>query len=284
MIEIRPMTETEVRQLVAWADDEGWNPGRNDAGLFWQLDPSGFLAICEHGQFVGGGAIIRHSDSFGFMGLFIVAKEHRGKTLGTQLWQARKDRLLARLAEGGTIGLDGVDAMVPFYTQGGFSAFTRHRRFQLAAPSPKAINCEAIVPLTSLSLSKIADYDQQCFPARREAYLGKWINQPWADGLAYMQGDRLLGFGVARPCVVGRKIGPLFADSLEVADALFQGFQLRQEEGPLFLDIPDNNPAAVELCQQYAMEEVFGCTRMYYGPPPELDHAKIFGITTMEVG
>ena len=201
-----------------------------------------------------------------------------------QLWFARRDRLLAQLSMGGTIGLDGVDAMVPFYASGGFEIFTRHRRFQLSQPSSSAKQSELVVPLDSLPLPKVADYALQCFPARHETYLGHWIDQPGAISLGYVEEGKLLGFGVARPCLVGHKIGPLFADSYEVADALFQAFQRQQGDAPLFLDAPDNNPAAVELCHHYAMEEVFGCMRMYYGPPPEIAHEKIFGITTLEVG
>ncbi len=44
---IRPMNAQEVQKLVAWAGDEGWNPGVNDAQCFWNFDPDGFLAIAE---------------------------------------------------------------------------------------------------------------------------------------------------------------------------------------------------------------------------------------------
>ena len=91
---IRPMNAQEVQQLVAWAGDEGWNPGVNDAQAFWNLDPDGFLAIAENDKLIGGGAIIRHGDDFGFMGLFIVHNAHRGNGLGRKLWFARRNRLL----------------------------------------------------------------------------------------------------------------------------------------------------------------------------------------------
>jgi len=53
---------------------------------------------------------------------------------------------------------------------------------------------------------------------------------------------------------------------------------------PIFLDVPDNNPPAITLCEKYKMQEVFGCVRMYYGPVPLLDHRRIFGVTTLEIG
>ena len=54
--------------------------------------------------------------------------------------------------------------------------------------------------------------------------------------------------------------------------------------GPLFLDAPENNPAAIELVHRHGMIEVFGCARMYLGPPPDLAHERIFGVTTFELG
>ncbi len=281
---IRLMNAQEVQKLVAWAGEEGWNPGINDAQCFWNLDPEGFLAIAKNDKVIGGGAIIRHGDGFGFMGLFIVNNAHRGKGLGTTLWFARRDRLLSRLKDGGTIGLDGVDAMVPFYEKGGFTPFTRHRRFQLTQSASGLIRSERIVDVASVSLAMLADYDSQCFPVRREQFLVEWTKQNNAVSLAFVKNERLLGFGVMRPCLIGWKIGPLFADSIEVADALFQSCQLASKGMPIFLDVPENNRTAIALCEKYRMQEVFGCVRMYYGPAPLLDHRRIFGITTLEVG
>jgi len=284
MVDIRQMNFEELRQLVDWANDEGWNPGLNDAQCFWSIDPEGYLAACENHEFVGGGAIVRHSESFGFMGLFIVSKLHRGKKLGTQLWFARRDHLLSRLNEGGTIGLDGVDAMVPFYERGGFKQLTRHRRFELDTAAPEIRRPTDVVDLRSVNLETVADFDRRCFPARREQFLAEWINQPGAVSSGFVEDGKLLGFGVMRPCVTGWKIGPLFADSDVVADALIQSFQIEGQGKPIFLDAPDNNPSAIALCSKYRMKEIFGCVRMYYGPVPKLDHDCIFGVTTLEVG
>ena len=281
---IRPMNAQEVQQLVAWAGDEGWNPGVNDAQSFWNLDPDGFLAIAENDKFIGGGAIIRHGDGFGFMGLFIVNNAHRGNGLGKTLWFARRNRLLSRLKDGGTIGLDGVDAMVPFYQKGGFTPFIRHRRFQLTQSASGLIESERIVDVASIGLPMLADYDSQCFPVRREKFLVQWTQQKNAVSLAFVKDGQLLGFGVMRPCLNGWRIGPLFADSFEVADALLQSCQLSSKGTPIFLDVPDNNPPAIALCEKYRMQEVFGCVRMYYGPVPLLDHRRIFGVTTLEIG
>jgi len=281
---IRQMSQPEQQQLLDWAALEGWNPGTNDAELFWDLDPDGFMAIEVENELVGGGAVIRHNSMFGFMGLFIVDKQFRAQKLGSRLWVARKERLQSRLASGATIGLDGVDEMVPFYERGGFQQFTRHRRFEFistdTAPNPDA----GLTELANIDFSDIEGLDEGCFPGNRHDFLRSWIEQDNAIGLGLVEKDRLLGYGLMRPCLSGWKVGPLIADEAEIANRLWAGFARHSQGKSMFIDSPDNNPAAIRLCQSFSMTEVFGCQRMYCGQPPELDHARIFGITTLEVG
>ena len=284
MPQIRPMTREELTQQVEWAKAEGWEPGRDDAELFWHLDPEGFLALEQDGKFIGGGAIIRHSSRFGFMGLFIVDREYRGQGFGTELWFARRDQLISRLDDGATIGLDGVYEMVPFYEQGGFRQYSYYRRFLLPARAEDHPDRPEILDLANVEPDQVAAFDRKCFPADRAAFLEQWIRQPTATSRAFVENGELRGFGVLRPGVTGWRLAPLFADSREVAEALLQSFASQQGDRPLFLDVPDDNPAARDLRTKYEMEEVFGCVRMYLGPVPETRTDMVFGVTTFEVG
>ena len=47
---VRSMTRTELDILIAWADSEGWNPGRYDADIFWDTDPDGFITAELNGE------------------------------------------------------------------------------------------------------------------------------------------------------------------------------------------------------------------------------------------
>ena len=283
-LSIRQMTPPELRRQIELADQEGWEPGAYDADLFWYLDPDGFLAIEENGQTVGGGAIINYENAFGFMGLFIVEQPYRGRGLGRELWFARRDALRARLNPGATIGLDGVYDMVPFYETGGFERYSHHRRFQLLPSDRETKFDSGILPLPQVEESLIVKYDRQCFPASRTDFLSAWIRQPNAISLGYMNSGQLQGFGVMRRCSSGYRIGPLFADSSLIAKALLTAFQSQQGDQPLFMDVPDYNPEARQICESYGMEEVFGCVRMYLGEPPQLAENKIYAVTTLEVG
>ena len=279
--QFRTMTLAELRTLVGWAAREGWNPGLNDAASFWLSDPEGFVALEIDGELAGGGGIVRHNPHFGFMGLFILEPRFRGCGWGHRLWHERRDRLLARLSSPATIGLDAVEAMIPFYARGGFEPYHRHVRF---SGKPLARASAEVIDLATVDRAVLQACDRTCFPGPRAAYLDAWLAQPAAHTLAVVDGAELRGYGVLRQCGEGWKLGPLFADDQPVAERLLQHASSLAGSEPILLDAPENNPLARELCERHQMQPVFECTRMYLGPPPQLQHHRIFGITTMELG
>jgi len=286
-ISIRNMTRAEVDELVDWAALEGWNPGLHDAELFWATDPEAYIAAELDGKLIGGGAITSYGGEFGFMGFFIVRPEFRGRRFGDTLWQARRGRLLARLRPGASIGLDGVFAMQDYYAKGGFVFSHRNIRFRCEVPRGAATPAPgdgSIVPLLDIAFADVLDYDRTCFPAARAAFLKEWIAQRDALALGCRRDGRLAGYGVVRRCREGCKIGPLFADDAQAAAALYAQLRGFAAGGPLFLDAPENHPAAMQLVQRNTMIEVFGCARMYLGPAPDVAHQRIFGVTTFELG
>ncbi|MEM6581995.1 MAG: GNAT family N-acetyltransferase [Pseudomonadota bacterium] len=285
-LHIRNMTRSEVDQLVDWAAQEGWNPGLQDAEIFWQTDEQAFLAAEVDGQLIGGGAITSYGAQFGFMGFFIVKPEHRGNGWGDVLWHQRRERLLGRLNEGAGIGLDGVFDMQHYYAKGGFKLSHRNLRFRHEVPSQAASHRIAapVVPLSDIPFDAVQSYDRYCFQAPRETFLKHWIAQAKGLALGYYRDATLQGYGVIRTCREGFKLGPLFADDREVAAALFDALSAFAAGEALYLDAPENNSDAMALVRHHGMQEVFGCARMYLGTVPSLRDERIFGITTFELG
>ena len=177
-LRIRPMTRAETAELVAWGGAEGWNPGLHDAELFWATDPEAFVAAERAGELIGGGAITAYGNAFGFMGLFIVRPEFRGRGFGNVLWHARLERLRARLRPGATIGMDGVFDMQSYYAKGGFvfsHRTIRHRAETAERASPPADEEGDVAPLSDVAFDEVLAYDRACFPAPRPTFLRAWI-------------------------------------------------------------------------------------------------------------
>jgi hypothetical protein len=102
--------------------------------------------------------------------------------------------------------------------------------------------------------------------------------------LGFVDQGRLKGYGVVRKCRSGHKIGSLFADRPEFAQALFDGLCNRAIGEPVFIDMPEPNQAAAKLAAKHDMKPIFACQRMYLRGDPGLPLENIFGITSFEAG
>lgn len=126
--------------------------------------------------------------------------------------------------------------------------------------------------------------DLECFGVERKKFLKLWLNPTKSKTFTYTEKDTLLGFAVLRKCQTGFKIGPLFAENEKVAEALYERCLTEAIEEPVYLDIPLNNKAALSMVNKYKAGYVFECARMYYNIPPKTATAKVFGITSFELG
>lgn len=276
---IRGMTLPEVDLAIDWAASEGWNPGLYDATSFYAADPKGFLMGLLGKEPVAVVSAVKYNDAFGFMGFYMVKPEYRGMGYGVQMGQVG----LTYLA-GCTVGLDGVLAQQENYRRSGFRMAYRNVRYR-GVFEGMGFTHPNIVPLSFFSLEELCAYDRMLFPADRRAFLQSWVGQPESKAFGYLVKGRLVGYGVARVCRVGYKIGPLFADEPHVADALFRALVAEIPVGSsVFLDVPENNAEAVLLAKRYSMKEVFSTARMYLGPEPKLPASRIFGVTSFELG
>ncbi len=273
---IRSLRVEEMDLPIEWARQEGWNPGLQDGAGFHAADPEGFLVAEMDGQPVGTISAVRYDDTFGFIGFYIVKKGERDHGYGMPLLLAAMKRL-----SGCNVGLDGVLERVEGYKRLGATLAYQTLRYEGVGGGSAPQN---LLPLSSIPFEQLMAYDRQCFPAPRPIFLKKWIHQSGATSLAFHEGGVLKGYGVIRPCFQGHKIGPLFADTAETAENLFQGLSAVVPGQLLFLDIPDCNQEADRLVKRHEMHQVFCCGRMYSQGEPEINMEKIFGGTSLEIG
>jgi ribosomal protein S18 acetylase RimI-like enzyme len=276
---IRTMTRQEMDIAVDWAAAEGWNPGLYDAHCFSLADPTGFLVGLLGDEPVASISVVKYGSSFGFLGFYIVRPEYRGRGYGMRIWDAG----LASL-QGRTIGLDGVVAQQDNYRKSGFTLAYRNIRYQGLGGGPLPAD-SGIVPLATIPFDEICAYDTPFFPDDRRQFLKCWIAQPRSTALGILQNRHLAGYGVLRPCRSGSKIGPLFADSPELAERLFLALKAHAPaDAPIFLDTPEVNAAAVDLAERHNLTVAFETARMYKGNSPDLPINRLFGVTTFELG
>lgn len=281
MLRIRKMTRPDLALALGWAAGEGWNPGLTDSESFYAADPDGFFMGEIDGQPVGSLNAIAYDGAFGFLGLYIVRPEWRGKGHGMALWRHGMAYLGRR-----NVGLDGVVAQQENYKKSGFAWAYRNIRFE--APSintePHDVKRGVIEPAGSLPFAELEAYDRRFFPAPRHAFLERWIAGTGTHALALIRDGELAGYGCIRPARAGHKIGPLFADDEGAAETLFHALARHVTVGPVILDVPEPNRAAVALAERHGMKPSFETARMYTAGAPAIDLSGVYGVTSFELG
>lgn len=277
-LDIRRMRRADLEIALEWAAGEGWNPGRHDADCFARPDPDGLLIGCLRGQPVASIACPRYGPRFGFVGLYLVRPDLRGRGLGMSLWRAGHRHLAGR-----TVGLDAVDAQVANYERSGYRVESHTHRHLGRGPAGAPL--PGLLEIGEVAWDEVLAVDARGFPATRAEFLREWTAQPGTRALALSRDGAVAGFGVRRRCRDGYKVGPLFAPDRAGADALLDGLVdgLRPGE-PWWIDTPATNPRALDLAADRGLERTFRTARMYRGEPPAYERECVFGVTTLELG
>ena len=251
------MQETEVQMAVNWAQNEGWNPGLQDAHCFYQADPQGFFMGFLDGEPIAVGSAVAYSENFAFCGLYMVKQAFRKQGYGLALTEERLKYTGNRIT-----GIDGVLENVSKYERIGY--VPSHKQIRYACNSQASFaSSPCIVDIKDISFNQLEEFDLRYFPAPRKDFLRCWTHQANGHALGYLNDQKLSGYGVIRTCCQGYKIGPLFAASPQIAQALFEALCSKISEGPVYLDIPEPNKAAQSLVVHYKMTPIFEVMRMY---------------------
>ncbi|UKV13813.1 GNAT family N-acetyltransferase [Thalassospiraceae bacterium SW-3-3] len=279
---IRRLKSFEFATAVDWAAQEGWNPGFSDADAFFNTDPLGFWGAFDKQGLAAVISAVHYNSDYGFVGFYICRPDRRGEGLGLRLWETVLGEAVAK-----TIGLDGVVDQQENYRKSGFELAHRNLRFSgvVTASSPQT---DGLYELLINDIAIIDAFEQTCnlFPESRIEFLRGWISTEKHTALALHGPMGLRGYGVIRPCRIGHKVGPLFADNIDDARSLFHALLAtrKDQDQPVYLDIPDGNDAARALVEEHGMQAEFGTARMYRGKAPELNLGMTFGITSFELG
>lgn len=277
--DVRVMTRAELDLAVDWAAQEGWNPGIDDARAFHASDPMGFFVGVHDGEPVASISLVAYDEAYAFLGFYIVKPAERGRGFGHALWRAAITRRGRPLT-----GLDGVVAQQGNYAKSGFRLAYRNIRFGGPAPTGAAEAVRPVMRVAELPFDRILAYDRLFFPAARPAFLSLWLTPRLGVALAMRDGDRIVGLGAIRACRQGFKIGPLYADDETAAQSLFLRLAAYASGGDIFLDVPEPNAAALRLAERHGLKPVFETARMYTGPAPDIPLARLFGVTSFELG
>ena len=272
-MKVRRAHLTELETVLAWADDEGWNPGLDDAAAFQAADPEGFFVALVEDTPVAAISVVNHDADHAFLGLYICRPDYRGKGIGYALWQHALTHAGAR-----TVGLDGVAAQQANYAASGFVLAGATQRFTgMLEPRPDP----EISPVAEGDIDALVALDIKTGGVARAAFLRGWLlGTPHRKAVALSDGR---GFAVIRACREGTKIGPIIAPDADTALRLAQAAVAELPGGPVSIDLPQANRVLRERLEARGFTLGFETARMYRGTPPATGSG-LQAIATMELG
>lgn len=303
---IRPLTADDIPTVTEWARREGFTPGAGDVAIYRQTDRQGVWVGWLDRQPVGCIAGVRYNTAYGFIGLFLVVPEQRGKGHGVCLWR----HALHHLADLPCIGLEAAPDRVRDYAGWGFTPASPTTRWQRggagAAPGPAAlvpvVSPPAVIPPApelprsawcllagpAIPERAVQRFDAEREPSPRPHFLHQWLRHPAGTVHALLdRGGTCHGFGRIRPCLLkegtGWRIGPLVADHPAAARALLEGL-LQHHPGVVLLDVPGANPQAAPLLEALGFAPVSQTLRMYRGVAPTATLSEVYALACLELG
>ncbi|WP_412552268.1 GNAT family N-acetyltransferase [Shimia sp. MIT1388] len=276
--EFRTATLEELSTILEWAAEEGWNPGLEDAAAFWQADPEGFFVATVDGALAAAISVVNHTEDFAFLGLYIARPAFRGQGIGFGLWQHALKHAGARV-----VGLDGVPDQQDNYAASGFELFSATTRFTGEVVARESENVRLAAPE---DVGALIDMEAAASGVRKAAYLAAWFAPAESRQTWVMQdAEGIAGFCTARRCREGVKIGPLWTQKEEDAQALMAHVAATMG-GPVTLDVPDTSAPLKALCASLDLTPGFATARMYRGAPVPVGDTSggYFAVSTLELG
>ncbi len=281
MVDLRGFRREDAAFIRALVAEQGWNAGVYDVETFTGADPDAWIVAEIDGQPVGIVLATRWNASHGWIGLYLVHPEFRGRGIGLALFRAA----LARHAPG-SVGLDGDARQQANYRRAGFVDVHANTRWQGPARLWRArAEAAGVVDARELTIQPLVDLDARAVGAPRPELLRAWLAQPEARHVALLRDGHVAGLATARPARQGWKVGPLYAPDVSAAAALLAAaIEQLDPDDVCWLDAPNPNAAAAALMKDLGASGAPTSGRMVRGRGPVGDTSIMFGLLAHEVG
>ncbi len=290
---IRPLKDSDIPLITKWSRKEGFAPGAGDLGIYRHTDQQGLWVGSINKKPIGCIAGVKYNQSYGFIGLFLVVKEHRGNGYGVELWK----HAINHLIDLPCIGLEAALDRVEDYSGWGFVPSSQTTRWQSLSDDcnldqqfdlDKSYEGLQILQDDQIPSNVVQAYDETREPSPRPHFLSDWLHHPAGKVLALVDGNGSChGFGRIRPCLLrkgeGWRVGPLLADSSELALLLLSKL-VKKHPGVVILDSPGLNPQASPLFEACGFKATSQTLRMYRGYQPPISMSNVYGLACLELG
>lgn len=284
-LRVRQMEIDDLRLVLTWAEQEGWNPIQQTATAFFAADPLGFFILEKNKKPIASLSKVKYNNGLVVLGLYIVDSAYRGQGYGKYLW----DIVTEGLSKERYTELEGVVEQVDNYRASGFEIHATTSRYRKKSSKLTQETDESPHHITltdTIALPDLIKYEHAILKQTRDAMLSEWLKSPFVRPLAAYNKSGICGYGQIAKAFDGYRIAPLYADDLDTAFYLYAKLTKYVEDNvSIYIDIPDDNKQAQELARLLDLEKTFETVRMYYkARVPEILTHKVFGKASLEIG
>jgi len=265
MIRVEEMKVEDFEFAVQLANTMDWNMALEDFEFMTKLEPKGCFVLFHGSERVG----IATSVSFGKVGWFgnlIVKEAYRRKGAGTLLVKHAVNYLKSTGTE--TVGLYAYPHLIKFYENLGFKPHINFLVLQGKAASLVTGETAQLQKAEKQDIPAIIDFDSQCFGACRKKLLEPILRD--ADNLCYITVDahEITGYCAATVYAETAGVGPLMCrqNHGDVAVALLETVLNKLRNHDVFIAVPTEETALLEVLSKVGLREKFRVTRMFLGP------------------
>ena len=291
-LSIKPLCDNDIEFVTKISRKEGFVPGVGDLGIYQNTDTQGLWVGWFNNIPIGCIAGVRYNESYGFLGLFLVIREYRGRGFGLQLWK----KALSHLSDLPCVGLEAAPDRISDYTKWGFVISSKTTRWQWMGDGEffrESLNNEDLsnfnfVEGSSIPSRAVEQFDEKRETTPRPHFLSNWLNHPAGKVIAIIdKKGKCHGFGRIRPCLLqngnGWRIGPLMADSPWLLKVLLKKL-IDSHPGLIIIDSPGLNKSASELFRDLGFQSESETFRMYRGYQPPVSMNDVYGLACLELG
>lgn len=258
---VRRLTAADLDAGMRLKEAAGWNQVRGDWEALLQVEPEGCFAGEVDGRVVATATAVKWDSSLGWIGMVLVDPAHRRQGHATRMMEHCIAYLKPRCS---CIKLDATDDGAKVYSRMGFQHEYTVERWRRPDGRSGGGPSARVLPLVPADFPSVLEMDRQAFGADRGRLL-EWYFRTFGGAVQRSGGSGSLGgFALGRPGSSAFQMGPVVAESPEVAAELMAAF-LEGVEGPVIADFPDPNSAVRDLLRELGFVPSRVLCRMFLG-------------------